>query len=808
MAGHVRGSQPSPTFGDLLRHYRIAATLSQEELAGRAGLSARAISDLERGTRRRPYPQTVRALADALRLDAAGRESLAAAARAPGASTPPSRPPVQTRAGAELPPIPVSLTPLIGRERERAELGQLLRRAGVRLVTLTGPGGVGKTRLALAVAGEALGEFPDGVAFVDLSSLHEPALVLPTIAQALDVREPGGRPSVDGLSASLRAKRLLLVLDNFEQVVAAAPALPALLVGAPEVRVLVTSRVALRVNGEIEYAAPGLALPEPEQSADPCALLAVPAVELFVRRAQDVRPQFDLFAGNAAAVAEICRRLDGLPLAIELAAARIKVLTPAAMLARLDQPLALLAGGRRDLPVRQQTIRATIAWSHDLLSPAEQRLLRRLSVFVGGWTIEAAEAVLEPVADGALPLGIATLDGLASLTDKTFVTHRELSDGDARFAMLETIREFGAERLAAAGEQEIFRDRHAGAILAFAERATPHLEGADVVLWLTRLDREDGNLRAALSWLRDRGDVEGALQLVVALRPYWFMRGRLTDGCVETLAVAALPGSAAFPALRVDALNSTGFFAREYGDFERAQTASAEALTESEQLGDRKRAADALANLGYVALQRGAFDEARDLLGACLDANRVLGNQQGIADALSFLGLIAFYARDLPTARRLNEESLAIWQTIEDVQAVVWARTRLGEVLMWQGERERAFRELMTSLDQARELDFWWGYSWAFDGLAQLAAAGHAAPLAITLAVEAEVIRERVGLLLPPAEQAEVDRLRQRLERELGPTAIAEAHTRRGQRSLDDLIQTIRDTLGSGQSAGPGVPRN
>jgi tetratricopeptide (TPR) repeat protein len=390
------------------------------------------------------------------------------------------------------------------------------------------------------------------------------------------------------------------------------------------------------------------------------------------------------------------------------------------------------------------------------------------------------------------------LDGLASLADKSLVTHRELPDGDARFGMLETIREFAAEQLTTAGEEASLRERHAAVALALAERATLHLEGADLIRWLARLDREDGNLRAALGWFRERGDVEHALRLVVALRVYWFIRGRLRQGCDETLAVASLPGSGEYPALRVDVLNGAGFFAREYGDYDRAQVASSEALAESERLGDRKRAADALANLGYVALQRAAFDDARALFGACLEANRALGNRQGIADALSFLGLTAFYLRDYATARRLDEESLAIWEAIEDVQAVVWARTRLGEVLLRQGEHERAFRELMTSLESARELDFWWGYSWAFDGLAQLAAAGDADWLAVVLAAEAEAIRERVGLLLPPAEQAEVDRLRERLEWTLGPAAVAEARTSRGQHGLDELIETVRDTLGSG----------
>jgi tetratricopeptide (TPR) repeat protein len=371
--------------------------------------------------------------------------------------------------------------------------------------------------------------------------------------------------------------------------------------------------------------------------------------------------------------------------------------------------------------------------------------------------------------------------------------------------MLETIREFAAERLAESGEEAELRGRHAAAFVALAERTMPLLESTDLVRALEQLDREDGNLRAALTWLRAEGSAELALRLVVALRNYWFIRGRLVEGCDTTLEVAALAGSAGVAGLRIDALNGAGFFAREYGNFDRAHDISVTALAECRQLGDRKREADALVNLGYVALQRGELDAARELFGACLDANRALGNGQGIADALAFLGLTAFYAGDLPTARQLNEESLALWEELGDIQAVVWARTRLGEVLLRQGEHERAFRELMDALTSARDLDFWWGFSWAFDGLAQLAAVTGAHRLAASLAAEAEAVRDDVGLRLPPTEKAEVDRLRHRLEREVGAEAFVVSRGDRGQRRVDNLIEAVRATLGFAETGPPGV---
>ena len=703
--------------------------------------------------------------------------------------------------------VPRPLGDLIGRQRELAEVRNLL--ATERLVTLTGTGGIGKTRLALAVAHEVRDSCADDVASVDLSPIRDPGLVVLAVAQALNVRDPAGQPSIAGVAAHLADRRLLLLLDNFEQVVDAAPQVTALLERTRQLKILVTSRASLHVTGEREYPVPRLELPAPEAATNDAALLGAPAVALFVRRARAAKPDFAASGDTVQAVAEVCRRLDGLPLAIELAAARVKVLPPTAMLARLDRPLALLVSGPRDLPPRQQTIRATVAWSHDLLSPPEQRLLRRLSVFVGGWTLEAAEAVADPSGD----LGIGVLDGLASLVDKSLVTQHELPGGAARFGMLETVREFAAERLAGTVDEGAVHERRADVAVALAEQARPYLASAEMTHWLERLDREDGNLRAALGWLRERGEAERALRLVTALRLYWFTRGRLAEGCDDTLAVAELPESAAFPLLRVDALNSAGFLAREYGDYGRAYAAAATARSESERLGDRQRAADAVANLGYVALQRGDHDAARGLFSECLATNRVEGNRQGIADSLSFLALTAYYENDLEAAKRLNEESLAIWVALEDRQAMVWARTRLGSVLLRLGACASAVDEFAGSLAIARDLDFRWGVSWALDGLAHLAAIRGSWRLATDLATTAASIREAAGLRLPPTEQAEVDRLRKWLKRADDAGAGSTAGPPHGRKTVDELARAVRDVLGSWppETAKPGsadaVPR-
>ncbi len=685
--------------------------------------------------------------------------------------------------------LPLPLDELIGRERGLAELCAKLTHS--RLVTLTGPGGIGKTRLALAVAHELEGSFPDGVVFVDLSAVDAAPAVVTVIAQALDLGGPGAQSSIASLVAALSTRRVLLVLDNFEQVVDAAPAVASLLERTRACRILVTSRMPLRIRGEAEYPVPPLSLPDQDDAGDEQTLMQSPAAALFVQRARDAKPDFAVQPGGVAAIADICRRLDGLPLAIELAAARVKVLSPVAMLARLEKPLALLVDGARDSPERQQTIRNAIAWSHDLLSAPEQRLLRRLSVFVGGWTLEAAEVVV----DVEPTLGIDVLDGLASLVEKNLVVQREVEDGQPRFALLETIREFALEQLRGTTDGPIVRERHAAAAVTVAERSTPHLEGPALSVWLARLDREHGNLRAALQGLREHGDAERALRLVNALKLYWFIRGRLVEGCEVCLAAARMPEATQYPSMRIDALNSAAFLARESGDYERALQASSEARTESERLGDSKRRADALANLGYVALQRDDRGHARTLFHACLQVNRDLGNQQGIADALSFLGMTAHYDGDLEQAWKLNEESLMIWEELGDRQAVIWARTRRGGLLMHVHRDAEATDEFMTNLTGSQALDFRWGISWSLDGLAHLAGKQGARDAAIELIETAAMVRAASGLRLPPTEQAELRRLRTELGMDDRSEAMASLSPGRMSQRVREVIERTQQAL-------------
>jgi predicted ATPase/DNA-binding CsgD family transcriptional regulator len=430
--------------------------------------------------------------------------------------------------------LPIQLTPFIGREKEVAAVLHALSREDVRLVTLTGLGGVGKTRMALYVAEQLRPHFADGIWFVSLAPISDPDLVIPTIAQTLGLWEAGEQSMCEQLQVFLREKQVLLLLDNFEQVASAAMYIANLLTGCPDLKVLVTSREVLHVRAEHAFPVPTLSLPDPKRLPDLVALSQYEAVTLFIQRAQAVRPEFEVTDANAQAVAEICVRLDGLPLAIELAATRIKLLPPQALLTRLGQRLRLLTGNARDVPTRQQTLRNTIQWSYDLLDTQEQRLFCLLSVFVGGCTLEAVEAVYAAFGDTTLPV----LDGVASLIDKSLLQQTAQEGEEGRLLMLETIREYGREVLAQLQEREAIHAAHAAYYLALAEEAERALGGPQELLWLERLGSEYDNIRAALHWLRVQGSrlegggeaAEQALRLEAALSWFWTLRGYQNDG--------------------------------------------------------------------------------------------------------------------------------------------------------------------------------------------------------------------------------------------------------------------------------------
>jgi predicted ATPase/class 3 adenylate cyclase/DNA-binding CsgD family transcriptional regulator len=593
---------------------------------------------------------------------------------------------------AEFPPLrtldthphnlPIQPTPFLGREHVLVRVQGLLRREDVRLFTLTGPGGIGKTRLGLQVAADLADRFADGVFFVNLAPLSDSSLVLPTIASTLDLKESAGQAQLHVLTAYLRNKELLLLLDNFEQVLSAAVQVAALLAACPKLKVLVTSRTVLHVHGEQEFAVPPLAVPDPKRLHDLVELSQYEAVMLFIQQAQTVKPDFQLTNVSASAVVEICTRLDGLPLAIELAAARMKLLPPQALLGRLSQRLTVLTGGARDVPARQQTLRNTITWSYNLLDALEQQLFQRLSVFVGGCTLEAIEAIYT-VLDGNQSAG-HILDRVASLIDKSLLHQTEQEGEEPRFAMLETIREYGLEVLAASGEMTVMRQAQAAYYLEVSEEAEPELVGPRQARWLERLEREHDNLRAAMSCLLEQGKkgdgMEMALRLGGALLRFWVERGHMSEG--QTFlerTLATREGVAA--SVQAKALLAAGGLALNQSDYEQAEAQGRESLDLYRELGDAQGIADSCGLLGEVASSRGNLATARSLFEEVLALYRETADKEGIAWSLGNLASLDRHQGKYAAARTLCEESLAIYTELGDKARIARSCYLLASVL-------------------------------------------------------------------------------------------------------------------------------
>jgi predicted ATPase len=562
--------------------------------------------------------------------------------------------------------LPMQPTPLIGREREVRAILDLIMRDEVRLVTLTGPGGTGKTRVGIEVAATLLDEFDDGAFFVDLAPLRDPTLVVPAVAQTLGAHDDGAGTVLDKLVAHLQDKGLLLLLDNFEHVLPAGPALSTLLSACPRLKILATSRAALHLRGEREFPVPPLALPEPRHRSRADNLSTYAAIALFVQRAADVRPDFKIGDQDAPLVVEICRRLDGLPLAIELAAARIKYLTPQAMLLRLERRLPFLIGGARDLPERQQTLRATISWSYDLLSEDERRGLDRLAVFAGGCALEAIEVIWV----GDEGSDVSVLDIVASLVDKSLVRRLDERDGTLRFTMLETVREFAAERLAASGEEQIVRRRHAEYYLTFAELARGHLRGPNVRTWLDRFEAEHDNLRIALAWGESTveraeavadavGGVSGielASRITQACAWFWLLRGHLRQGLgyVERLLASAPSGTPAHARALVVASGLHHYA----GDAAAALRRGEEGLAEWRSLGDRSQVALALARVGQAYGLLRQADRATALLEECEALSGDARHEADLEFPIVFaLAKVASTAGSLESATKLSNRA-------------------------------------------------------------------------------------------------------------------------------------------------------
>jgi predicted ATPase len=758
-------------------------------------------------------PAFARAVARCLRKDPAERhpstrdllEELQAARR----TAAPHAKPAAHRPAA----LPAQRTRLIGRRRELEEIERLVAERKVRLLTLTGPGGIGKTRLALEAAQLLSTRFGGGVFFVPLASISDAALVATAIAQAIGGIVTAARPALASVVWDLRSASAptLLVLDNFEQVIDAAPVVSELLAACPDTTVVVTSREVLHLYGEHGFPVSALELPERGRLPPAERMADVPAVALFIERARAANPGFVYSAENAAAVAELCAGLDGLPLALELAAAHARVLSPEAMLSRLEHRLGLLTGGARDLPGRQQTVRRTIDWSHQLLDPTEQAIFRRLGVFAGGFTLEAAQAVADP--HGALKRSVE--EGVRALVDKSLLQAREPLDGEQRFLMLETLRDYALEKLADSGEAEGARRAHAAYCLVLAEEGAVALGSGEHPAWFARFEAEHDNFRAALDWLTRQGNAEWGLRLAFGLFHFWERGEHLAEGRRRLGALLDLEGAERLPAERARALFAAGVLASEQLDQEKGIELHSRSLRIYRELGDRWGVAVVLVALGNQCVGRGDYERARGFLEESLEVWQQLGEDAAFARSLSNLAFVARSQGRLDESRALYQRAASMFDHLGDARSRAWAVNHEGDVARDQGELYVAEALYGAALANFRFLDDGWGtgscladlgaiarrrgdYAAAGrlyrESLGRFVSLGHRRGIArqleclaclaadegqgergTKLAAAAAVLRERVGAPAAPAVQAELERSLGAMQRLLGPDGARSA---------------------------------